>query len=168
MKHIYLCGPVSGRTREEFTAHFIRIEQEIRNRANVGTVQVCTSNPVRFCPPEFDWHQAMRTCIGELVRCGGIALLQGWQRSKGATLELKLAQDLHIPVVYVEPPTDYLGLSNLFTAVPEALRYYNARLSRFQQEGIFESLAENRAIVELSNRYLDPYGFEYIDNTQEE
>jgi len=167
MKHIYLCGPVSGRDGQEAAGHFYKVEKSIR-RSNDLSSMICTSNPMRFCPPDLDWQQAMKICVGEMVRCGGIALLQGWQRSRGAAIELKLAQDLHIPVVYVEPPLDFISLSELFTAAPETLRYYNARLSQFQREGVEELLAEDRAIAELANRYLDPHGFEYIEISEGE
>jgi len=161
MKHIYLCGPVSGRKQYEAANHFAAVEKKIRAASND---LVYTSNPMRFCPQDLCcWYKELRVCIGELVRCDGIALLQGWQKSKGATLELKLAQDLHIPVVYVEPPVDSLNLTELFTAAPEALRYYNERITQFHCKDTEESLAENRATTELTNRYLDPYGFEYIE-----
>jgi len=165
MRQIYLCGPVSGRKRHEAANHFAAVEKKIRAATSD---LVYTSNPMRFCPPDLGWHEAMRTCVGELVRCGGIALLRGWQKSKGAALELKLAQDLRIPVVYVEPPVDSLDLTELFTAAPETLRYYNARITQFHYEDTEESLAENRATAELANRYLDPYGFEYIENSEGE
>ncbi|MDR0443238.1 MAG: DUF4406 domain-containing protein [Treponema sp.] len=165
MKSIYLCGPVSGRTIKETAGHFLSVEETIRRAMkNSGrSIIYVISNPLRFCSPDSDWRKAMRDCVRELADCGGIALLQGWQKSKGAAIELKLAQDLHIPVVYIEPPVDSLDLTELFTAAPEALRYYIARLAQFHNEGTEESLAENRAVVELTNRFLDPYGFEYID-----
>ena len=168
MKHIYICGPVSGRIPKEAADHFAAAEYRIFNTALENNQQICISNPTRFCSPDFEWHKAMRLCVGEMSKCVGIALLQGWQHSRGAMLELKLAQDLHIPVVYIEPPLDYLGLSELFAVVPETLRYYNARLTQFHNEGVEESLAENRATAELANRYLDPYGFEYIEISREE
>jgi len=165
MKQIYLCGPVSGRKWQDAANHFAAVEKKLR----AATADlVFTSNPMRFCPRDFEWHKAMRICIGELVRCGGIALLQGWQKSKGAALELRLAQELRIPVVYVEPPVDSLDLTELFTAAPEALRYYNERVTQFHYEDVEESLAENRATAELVNRYLDPYGFEYIEISEGE
>jgi hypothetical protein len=163
MKHVYLCGPIGGIPITESVARFYMAEQEIRRRANADTVSVCTSNPMRFCAPGLGRHEARRTCVGEMVRCGGIALLQGWQQSRGATLELKLAQELRIPVVHVEPPIDRASLADLFAAAPEAARYYNARLEQFRKEGAEEPLAEGRALVELANRYLDPHGFEYIN-----
>lgn len=168
MKHIYLCGPVTGRKRQEAVNHFNTVQQRINSAANKDAVSVFTSNPMRFCVPSLDWLQAMRICVCELAKCGGIALLKGWQKSKGAAIELKLARDLHIPVVFVETPVDYLDLSELFTAAPETLRYYNARLMAWHKEGLTETLAEERALAELSNRYLDPQGFEYIEKTQED
>jgi len=65
-------------------------------------------------------------------------------------------------VVYIEPNADYDYLPDIFAAAPETLRYYNACLLRHQKKGIDEKLAKNTAVAELSNRYLDPYGFEYI------
>jgi hypothetical protein len=168
MKQIYLCGPISKRPLKEVAPHFFTVEQEIRRKASANNVPIHTSNPVRFCPPDLEWHDAMKNCIGELARCGGIALLRGWPQSKGAALELKLAQELHIPVVYVEPSLDDARLVELFSAAPEALRYFNARISQFNKEGAEESFAEERALVELANRFLDPHGFEYINITGEE
>ncbi|MCL2252546.1 MAG: DUF4406 domain-containing protein [Treponema sp.] len=165
MKNIYLCGPVTGRKPQETVKHFGGIEEMIRERTSREAFngQAGIVNPVTLCEPDMNWHKAMRACVSSLVKCDGIALLQGWQRSKGAALELKLAQDLHIPVVFVEQPVDYLGLNELFTAAPETLRCYNKHLTKFHNEGLEESLAENRAILELTNRYLNPYGFEYIE-----
>ena len=160
MKRIYLCGPVTGRIHYEAANHFKKIGIRLI-RSSETSVDV--SNPMVFCSSDLNWINAMKTCVRELITCHGIALLQGWQKSKGAAIELKLAQDLHIPVVFVETPLDFLGLNELFTAAPETLRYYNARLSQFHNEGMLESLAEERATAELANRYLDPYGFEYIE-----
>jgi hypothetical protein len=164
--NIYLCGPVSKGPRAEAFAQFQDVEQESRRRANDAKVQIWTDNPMRFCPASHEWHEAMRVCVGELVRCDGIALLQGWQESKGAALELRLSQDLQIPVVYIEPPFDHEYPYEVFSAAPETARYYNDRLSQFEKEGAEESIAE-RAAAELSDRYLDPHGFEYISEVQE-
>jgi len=159
MKMIYLCGPVTGSEQAEY--FFDKVEKKINSAAKSNNIEIHTVSPIRSCKPSYDWYKAMKCCIPAMVMCDGIALLNGWQNSKGASLELNLAQDLHIPVVYIEPPLD--DLSDLFTAAPETLRYFNARLVQFHNESVEESIAENRAIAELANRYLDPYGFEYIE-----
>ncbi len=149
MKRIYLCGPVSNRKLHEVVDHFAKVEKIIRNSSDKPFL---TSNPMRFCPPDIGcWFKEMRICVGELAKCDGMALLQGWQESAGAALEIKLAQNLRIPIVYVEPPVDSLNLTELFTAAPETLRYYNACITKLHNEGTEESLAENRAVAELSN-----------------
>ena len=158
MKNIYICGPVTGRPYKEAKAHFSGVVKRIYEAANSNKVNVMVRNPMHFCPPDSGWHEAMTFCVRKLSQCHGIALLQGWQKSKGAALELKLAQDLHIPVVHVEPPVDFMDINELFIAAPETLQYYNARLSQFHREGAEETLAENRATAELVNRYLTRTG----------
>jgi hypothetical protein len=167
MKDIYVCGPVTGRPWIEAAEHFDANERRIIATAFENKIKIAVSNPTSFCQPDLEWHRAIRRCTKELLDCHGIALLQGWQFSRGAKLELSLAQNLKIPVVYIEPPAAPGDLTKIFIAAPETLRYYNARLAQFQKEGVEESLAEERAAVELANRYLDPYGFEYIDSREE-
>ena len=167
IKEIYVCGPVTGRPWIEAAEHFDANERRIIVAAFENKIKIAARNPTSFCQPDLEWHRAIRRCVRELLDCNGIALLQGWQFSRGAKLELVLAQSLQIPVVYIEPPAGPRDLSEVFIAAPETLRYYNARLARFRQEGVEESIAEERAAAELANRYLDPYGFEYIDSREE-
>jgi len=163
MKLIYLCGPVTG--TEQVNIYFDDAEKRIYEAAKSNNIEIHISNPTRFCEPKLDWHKAMRSCIQRLMMCDGIALLQGWQNSIGANIELKLASDLHIPVVYIEPPVlPCRNLPDVFKLAPETARYCAERFEQFCNEGIEESLAENRAMVETANRYLDPYGFEYKEN----
>ena len=166
--NIYICGPVSERPRQEAVDHFIKVENQIHRRAKDSNLIINTSNPIRFCPSGLDWHASMRICVGELVMCDGIALLQDWQQSTGAKIELKLAEDLHIPVVYIEPPVETLKLSALFDIAPEATRYIYNHIIQFEKEGVEEIAAEERAMAELIHRYLDPHGFEYINISREE
>jgi len=167
MKSIYIAGPITGRPWVFASDHFHANERRIRSAARESKIEIAIHNPVDICLPSYGWQTAMRHCIRELTCCHGIAMLRGWEKSKGAKIELALAQDLHIPVVYIEPSDDFMYINEIFTAAPEALRYYNARLLQFEREGVEESLAEKRAEAELVNRYLDPYGFEYIEISEE-
>jgi len=80
MKHIYLCGPVTGRKPQEAVKHFSGIERMIRERTSreASNEQAGIVNPMILCEPDMNWHKAMRRCVSELAKCGGIALLQGW------------------------------------------------------------------------------------------
>jgi hypothetical protein len=105
----------------------------------------------------------MRLCVAQLVSCDGIALLQGWENSRGARLELELADTLRIPVVYVEPPFCAEDLARL----PDELDRYNlTRYALCLKDGFSEEFSEDRALAETANRYLDPHGFEYLDGPE--
>lgn len=45
-----------------------------------------------------DWHDCMRDDIKALMDCGGVAVLDGWERSRGAKIEVSLATRLDMPV----------------------------------------------------------------------
>jgi hypothetical protein len=47
----------------------------------------------------------MRNDISQLVTCARIVLLRGWENSKGAMLELRIAKVLGFEVVDLDPPT---------------------------------------------------------------
>jgi hypothetical protein len=108
----------------------------------------------------------MKTCLRELVYCNGIALLRGWEGSRGANIEAWLACELHIPIVYIEPPLSDLELTSIAGSLPDCdlLRYCARRENAYTPADTIDP----RAIFETTNRYLDPHGFEYIDRSEEE
>jgi hypothetical protein len=167
MKTIYLSGPVSGRSEREYSLHFYKVADEIYRRAGIEGLAIETFNPVPHCrvyvEPGAPWHECMRICVSQLARCDGIALLQGWESSRGARLELELADTLKIPVVYIEPP---FGAEDLARLPGELDRYHLVRCARCLEDGFSEEFAEDRALAETANRYLDPHGFEYLDGPE--
>lgn len=62
-----------------------------------------------------EWSDYMRAAIGQLILAGGVATLPGFERSRGAAIETKLAWDLGIPVRPVrywltkQGQADYMG-----------------------------------------------------------
>lgn len=48
------------------------------------------------CP----WSWYMRKDLAELVKCEAIFMLSGWKESKGATLELHVAERLGMTVIF--------------------------------------------------------------------
>ena len=45
-----------------------------------------------------DWHTCMKDDIKALLSCDGVATLDGWERSRGAKIEIGLAMKLDMPV----------------------------------------------------------------------
>jgi hypothetical protein len=62
-------------------------------------------NPHSIPPPPFkasekdEWHYYMRECIKALMDCDIVAVLDDWQQSRGAMIEVQIALDLGMQVV---------------------------------------------------------------------
>jgi hypothetical protein len=173
-KRIYLCGPASGRPGEECAYQFDAAAAEIRRRAEKEGLGTSAFDPVRYCKARIErgapWHIFMRACLPRLIECGGIGLLQGWEKSRGARLEHFVAGELKIPVVYLEPPVDAFALSLLHSGgrSGELARYFQSRYAQCVRKGYSEEFSEECAAYETANRYLDPHGFEYLDEPSKE
>lgn len=92
MKRIYLAGPMSGLENLNFpTFH--------AETARLRALGYDVVNPAEINPdPLAQWRDCMRQDIKQLVDCDGIALLDGWEKSRGASLEHHIAQGLGLPV----------------------------------------------------------------------
>jgi hypothetical protein len=85
---LYLAGPMTGYPEFNFPAF---AAESARLRA-LGFEVV---NPAELnVGNDGDWLTCMRTDIRELVTCEGIALLPGWEKSKGARIEEGIARQL--------------------------------------------------------------------------
>lgn len=92
---LYLCGPFTGHEEEAYKA-FAEAEDQL---IDLG---YHVENPLRSTAPGMEWHAAMRVAIGIMTRCTGVALLDGWDESRGACIERALADDLDIPVASLD------------------------------------------------------------------
>lgn len=94
MKRIYAAGPMSGYVDHNFPAfHFIA-----RGLRSVGWDVV---NPAEFnIGMQNDWKACMVTDIKLLIECDAIFMLNGWKKSKGASLEHHIAKELGLKVYY--------------------------------------------------------------------
>lgn len=97
---IYLSGPMTGIADSNFPA-FHAAAAELRRRDFI-VVNPAELNPEHGLP----WSTYLRRDIAELVKCDGLALLPGWQDSRGACLERHIAEQLGMPVCRVQ---DLLG-----------------------------------------------------------
>lgn len=89
---LYLSGPMTGILDLNFPAFH---EMAARLRA-VGHAVV---NPAELDHPTTDWSECLRRDIVALMACHTVATLPGWERSKGARLEVLIAGQLGMAVV---------------------------------------------------------------------
>ena len=88
MRPIYLAGPMTGIPNFN---HALFHAEAARLRA-LGYEVI---NPAEINPdPNAQWEECMRRDIKALMDCDAVALLPGWQTSKGASLERYTAASL--------------------------------------------------------------------------
>jgi len=90
---LYIAGPMSNLPELNFPAFHA---EAARLRA-LG-FEIVNPAEIHF-DTKPDWLTAMRADIRELVTCDGIALLPGWEQSKGANVEHTLARGLGLRVM---------------------------------------------------------------------
>jgi hypothetical protein len=96
MKMVFLCGPMTGLPHNNYPA----FNREARRLRELGYwVENPAENPA---PPRREWAEYMRMSLMQLTKCDAVALLPGWEQSRGATLERHVATTLGIPVVLVD------------------------------------------------------------------
>jgi hypothetical protein len=106
-KTVYISGPMTGLPDLNFPA-FHAAAQQLRG---LGLNAV---NPAEINPDNgMSWEACMRADIKALCDCDAIALLPGWERSKGAHLELHIAHRLNLDVVYTDRPNSLAALGVL-------------------------------------------------------
>lgn len=89
---VYVAGPMTGYPDFNFPAF---ADASARLRA-LGYEVV---SPAEVCADQnMAWIDCMRADIRELVLCDAVAVLPGWEKSRGATLEVHIAQKLGLPV----------------------------------------------------------------------
>lgn len=90
----YLSGPMTGMPDLNFPA-FNAAAAKLRKDG------LTIVNPAELNPdPTTPWAQCMRTDIKALCDCDAIMMLDGWEKSKGAHLELQLAHRLELDILF--------------------------------------------------------------------
>jgi len=93
---LYIAGPMSGIEDHNFPAFNRAADRlkeagyEVENPADHGA------------DGYFTWADYMKLDIPLMLKCDGVALLDGWTHSKGACLEVYIADALEMPRRYVD------------------------------------------------------------------
>jgi hypothetical protein len=92
---IYVSGPMSG-IAEFNHPEFNRVARALRERGysviNPAEINTDTTK---------SWHECIRADLKALCDCDAICLIDGWENSQGAHLELHMAHRIGLRVVLV-------------------------------------------------------------------
>lgn len=101
---IYLAGPMSGYPRWNFPAFEAAAAQlralgyEVVSPAENDLAHGVDPNAPGFTFTEKDYADAMRRDVAILLEVDGVALLDGWNESRGASLEAQIGLALGLEV----------------------------------------------------------------------
>lgn len=98
---VYLSGPMTGLPENNFPAfhaHAAALRAEGYDVVSPAEIQEAGT-----------WELCLRNDIRELCTCDAIALMPGWEGSKGANLELHLAHRLGMRVMHLPPQFDLVA-----------------------------------------------------------
>lgn len=95
-KRVYISGAISGRLPEDVCEDFERAEKQLKS---LGWEVV---NPLaNGLTDAHTWEEHMRADLRLLLDCDMIAMLPGWGQSRGACLELRVAKELGMIIMYL-------------------------------------------------------------------
>jgi nucleoside 2-deoxyribosyltransferase len=108
---LYLAGPMSGHPGHNFPA----FHEGARKLRDLGYEVVSPAEMDFNADLTHPWEWYMKKDIALLCGCDGIAMLPGWQQSKGACLEHEIAQYLNMPVFHLPNSVPPCRQTNLFS-----------------------------------------------------
>lgn len=89
---LYLAGPMAGLPEKNFPA--FKAAAEALRHAGYSVL-----SPAEFGLPDgLDWTEYLRYDLRQMLTCKAVAVLPGWQLSRGAQLETSTAAALNIPI----------------------------------------------------------------------
>lgn len=101
MTRVYLSGPMSGIPENNFPAFNMWADHLRAQGYHVVSPAEIQEGPT--------WELCLRADLRELCTCEAIALMPGWESSKGANLELHVAHRLGMKVIHLPLQFDLVG-----------------------------------------------------------
>ena len=99
---IYLSGKITGREKEDYTRQFARAESFYKTGGFDVVNPVKIGEEVLKINPKAEWQDFMIRDLEALRTCTHIALLEGWEESKGAKMEKAEAEKMGLEIMYLK------------------------------------------------------------------
>ena len=99
---IYLSGKITGREKEDYTRQFARAESFYKTSGFDVVNPVKIGEEVLKINPKAEWQDFMIRDLEALRTCTHIALLEGWEESKGAKMEKAEAEKLGLEIMHLK------------------------------------------------------------------
>ena len=100
MQVIYVAGPYRSDSAWGIEQNIRRAEEAALELWRKGYAVICPHANTRFFQGAMDDSVWLNGDIEILTRCDAIYMIKGWEKSKGATKELELSQELGLEVYY--------------------------------------------------------------------
>jgi hypothetical protein len=98
MTTLYVAGPMTGLPNFNYAAfNYVGRVLEGAGYTVLNPVDAEKHNPTPGTPQTWDWY--MRHALGMVLAADGLAVLEGWECSRGARLEVDVAHALTLPVL---------------------------------------------------------------------
>ena len=98
---IYLSGKITGLDKEVYSRQFARAESFYKTSGFEVINPVKIGEEVLKINPKAEWQDFMIRDLEALRTCTHIALLEGWEESKGAKMEKSEAEKLGLEIMYL-------------------------------------------------------------------
>lgn len=99
---IYLSGKITGRDKEDYTRQFARAEQFYKSGGFDVVNPVTIGEELLKKNPDATYSDIMAADLKALAECTHIALLEGWEESKGAKIERTEALKLNLEIMHLK------------------------------------------------------------------
>ena len=96
---IYLSGPITGLSEQEYTARFARAQRHYESAGYEVVNPVTIGQELRQGNPEVTYEDYMKHDLEAMRDCTHIALLEGWENSPGANREKQEADRLGLEIM---------------------------------------------------------------------
>ena len=99
---VYIAGPITGHA--DFNREAFADAAKQLQAAGHDPVNPCRSYGRPWGSQTWEWY--MRRAITLMLTCDAVAVLPGWERSRGATLEIRVARELGMRVAVLDQWTE--------------------------------------------------------------